>query len=96
MKKKVVAIIVYKLIIDSSFTASYLLKLFASIMYSNIIMYAQQYIILCPLFFTITCSSSCIPSPEQCGCSSVKPNFIESKVVGGYTARNHSWPWMGK
>ncbi|UJR37302.1 hypothetical protein I4U23_030011 [Adineta vaga] len=36
----------------------------------------------------------CIPSSTQCGCSRVRPTLSESKIVGGYTARNNSWPWI--
>jgi hypothetical protein len=40
--------------------------------------------------------STCIPSPTQCGCSAVKPSLSQAKIVGGYTAQSHSWPWMGE
>lgn len=39
--------------------------------------------------------SACTPSVNQCGCSVVKPLTSQSKIVGGFTARSHSWPWMG-
>lgn len=39
--------------------------------------------------------SACTPSVNQCGCSVVKPLTSQSKIVGGFTALSHSWPWMG-
>ena len=39
--------------------------------------------------------SACVPSAEQCGCSKIKPLTSQTKIVGGYTALTHSWPWMG-
>jgi secreted trypsin-like serine protease len=40
--------------------------------------------------------SSCIPSIKQCGCSYQQPILSQSRIIGGYTARKHSWPWIGK
>ncbi|CAF1574708.1 unnamed protein product, partial [Adineta ricciae] len=36
----------------------------------------------------------CISSSTQCGCSLVKPILNEAKIVGGFAARNNSWPWI--
>jgi hypothetical protein len=52
--------------------------------------------ILFSLFFIHSYLSSCIPSSKKCGCSQVKPLLSQSKIVGGYTAQSHSWPWIGK
>ncbi len=57
--------------------------------------YKKQFFILFPFFLIHSCLSSCIPSSKQCGCSLVQPLLSQSKIVGGYTARNHSWPWIG-
>ncbi|CAF1039748.1 unnamed protein product [Adineta steineri] len=38
--------------------------------------------------------SSCIPSAEQCGCPHESPILFTSKIVGGYSAQKHSWPWI--
>ncbi|CAF0730459.1 unnamed protein product [Didymodactylos carnosus] len=40
----------------------------------------------------MTITNDCIPSSTTCGCSKVAPIF--SRIVGGYTARAHSWPWI--
>lgn len=48
------------------------------------------------LLLIYSCLSVCVPSSTQCGCSQVKPLLSQSKIVGGYTARSHSWPWIGK
>ncbi len=49
------------------------------------------------LFYLIHSSLSvCTPSPKQCGCSAIKSLLAQTKIVGGYTAQSHSWPWMGK
>ena len=55
----------------------------------------NQFLILFLLYLIHSCLSSCIPSSKQCGCPLVKPLLSQSKIVGGYTARNHSWPWIG-
>ncbi|CAF2997190.1 unnamed protein product [Rotaria sp. Silwood2] len=54
----------------------------------------KQYFILYLLFLIHSYLSLCVPSSTQCGCSHVKPIFSESRIVGGYTAQSHSWPWI--
>ncbi|CAF3563984.1 unnamed protein product [Adineta steineri] len=56
--------------------------------------YKRQFFLL--FFFCLIHSylSLCTPSSQQCGCSQVKPLLTQSKIVGGYTARTNSWPWI--
>jgi hypothetical protein len=56
----------------------------------------RLYRYLFPFFQFQLLFSSCIPSFKQCGCSHEQPIFSQSRIVGGYTARAHSWPWIGK
>ena len=33
---------------------------------------------------------------KQCGYPTESPILSQSRIVGGYPARKHSWPWIGK
>jgi secreted trypsin-like serine protease len=39
----------------------------------------------------VTCTYG---GPSTCGCSEVKPSFISTRIVNGYTAVANSWPWI--
>lgn len=39
---------------------------------------------------------SCVPSSSQCGCLYEEPFLSKSKIIGGHTVEEHSWPWVGK
>jgi hypothetical protein len=38
----------------------------------------------------------CTTSSEKCGYPTESPILSKSRIVGGYPARKHSWPWIGK
>ncbi|CAF1288112.1 unnamed protein product [Rotaria magnacalcarata] len=54
----------------------------------------KQYSVLMFSLLIPSYLSSCVPSSSQCGCSAVQPATVQSKIVGGYMARNNSWPWI--
>ena len=36
---------------------------------------------------------SCTYNDSTCGCAANKPKFLSSRIVNGYSAVPHSWPW---
>jgi secreted trypsin-like serine protease len=36
----------------------------------------------------------CNYNSSSCGCAATKPTFKSTKIINGYSATAHSWPWM--
>ncbi len=43
---------------------------------------------------SITSISNCNYNSSTCGCQAIKPTFSSTKIINGYSATPHSWPWM--
>jgi secreted trypsin-like serine protease len=43
-----------------------------------------------------TTTTSCVynSSSTACGCAATQPTFTSARIINGYTATAHSWPWM--
>ena len=53
--------------------------------------------LLLPLIFVVSAKSAISPLfPEECGRPGIQPITTGLRIVGGITARPHSWPWQAQ